>query len=88
METGFFDTVGTRDAAVGPMATPESVAQAGLRALEQGCPSGVPGWRNRLQVALPRFVPRGFIVKIAAQMMKPRAALAPALTPGAAPARR
>lgn len=79
VETGFFEAVGTRDVAVGPMATPEQVAADGLRALEQGRASVVPGWRNRFQAALPRFVPRGFIVQTAARMLKPRTPAAPAL---------
>lgn len=84
VETGFFDAVGTRDVAVGTMATPEDVAAAGLRALEQGRVSVMPGWRNRIQTALPRLFPRSFTVRIIAQMMKPRA---PALAPGAASGR-
>jgi short-subunit dehydrogenase len=88
VETGFFDVVGTRDAAVGPMATPEQVAAMGLRGLEQGRASVVPGWRNRFQVALPRFLPRALIVQVAAKMMKPRAPVTPVLAPGATAARQ
>ncbi|MFP2910217.1 SDR family NAD(P)-dependent oxidoreductase [Pyxidicoccus sp. 3LFB2] len=84
VETAFFDVVGTRDAAVGPMATPGEVAALGLRSLEQGRASVVPGWRNRFQVALPRFLPRALIVKVAAGMMKPRGPKAPTLAPSAA----
>ncbi len=88
VETGFFDAVGSRDVAVGPMATPEQVAALGLRALEQGRASVVPGWRNRFQSALPRFLPRTLIVQVAAKMMKPRAPVTPVLAPSASPARR
>ncbi len=88
VETGFFDAVGSRDVAVGPMATPEQVAAMGLRALEQGRASVIPGWRNRFQSALPRFLPRGLIVQVAARMMKPRAPVTPVLAPSASPARR
>jgi short-subunit dehydrogenase len=84
VETGFFDVVGTRDAAVGIMATPEDVAAAGLRGLEQGRASVIPGWRNRIQSSLPRIFSRAFTVRVAARMMKPRGPTAPTLTPGAA----
>ncbi|WP_163995940.1 SDR family NAD(P)-dependent oxidoreductase [Pyxidicoccus caerfyrddinensis] len=88
VETGFFEVVGTRDAAVGPMATPEAVAAEGLRALEQGRASVIPGWRNRIQSSLPRIFSRTLILRVAARMMKPRPPATPTLAPGAAPARR
>ncbi|WP_224371012.1 SDR family NAD(P)-dependent oxidoreductase [Hyalangium versicolor] len=84
VETGFFDVVGTREAAVGTMVTPESVVLAGLRALDRGNPSVIPGWRNFIQSHLPRFAPRAFTARMSAQVMKPRS-LAAAATSAKAP---
>lgn len=72
VETSFFDVVGTRQVAVGPTATAEQVALAGLRGLEQGRPSLIAGWRNWFQANMPRFAPRAFTVRVAAGMLKPR----------------
>lgn len=72
VETAFFDVVGTRQVAVGAVATAGQVALAGLRGLEQGRASLIAGWRNWLQANLPRFAPRAFTVRLAAGMLKPR----------------
>jgi short-subunit dehydrogenase len=72
VETGFFDVVGSRDVAMGPMVTPESVALAGLRALDQGRPSFIPGWRNFIQSNLSRLTPRALTARVGAQVLKPR----------------
>lgn len=59
-ETPFFDTVGSREPAIGTMITPEHVVQTGLQALEQGKSYAIPGWRNALTVLLPRGLPRSW----------------------------
>ncbi len=74
VETAFFDVVGTRQVAVGPVATAGQVALAGLRGLEQGRASLIAGWRNWLRANLPRFAPRAFTARMAAGMLKPREA--------------
>ncbi|KYF87201.1 oxidoreductase [Sorangium cellulosum] len=73
VETRFFDVVGTREVAVGPMATPEQVVLAGLRGLEKGSPSLIVGLRNWVQSNLPRLFPRELALRVASGMMKPRA---------------
>ncbi|HTN83138.1 MAG TPA: SDR family oxidoreductase [Sorangium sp.] len=72
VETRFFDVVGTRDVAVGPMATPEQVVLAGLRGLEKGSPSLIVGLRNWVQSNLPRLFPRELALRVTSGMMKPR----------------
>ncbi|GMU01169.1 SDR family oxidoreductase [Corallococcus caeni] len=74
VRTAFFDVVGTQQAAVGPMATAEEVVLRGLKALDQGRASVVPGWRNWLQANLTRFTPRWLGLRVAGGMMKPREA--------------
>ncbi|RKH13195.1 SDR family oxidoreductase [Corallococcus sp. CA053C] len=74
VKTAFFDVVGTKQAAVGPMATAEEVVLVGLKALDQGRASVVPGVRNWLQANLTRFTPRSLGLRIAGGMMKPPAA--------------
>ncbi|MFP2959217.1 SDR family NAD(P)-dependent oxidoreductase [Myxococcus sp. 1LA] len=76
VETSFFDVVGTRQVAVGPTATAEQVALAGLQGMERGRPSLVAGWRNWVQANVPRFAPRAVTVRVAAGMLKPRSAAA------------
>lgn len=71
VRTAFFDVVGTQQAAVGPMATAEEVVLRGLKALDQGRASVVPGWRNWLQANLTRFTPRWLNLRVAAGMMRP-----------------
>ncbi|RKH64841.1 SDR family NAD(P)-dependent oxidoreductase [Corallococcus llansteffanensis] len=73
VKTAFFDVVGTKQAAVGPMATAEEVVLVGLKALDQGRSSVVPGVRNWLQANLTRFTPRSLSLRIAGGMMKPPA---------------
>ncbi|WP_437829198.1 SDR family NAD(P)-dependent oxidoreductase [Sorangium sp. So ce1153] len=72
VETRFFDVVGTRDVAVGPMATPEQVVLAGLRGLEKGSPSLIVGLRNWVQSNLPRLFPRELALRVTSGIMKPR----------------
>lgn len=76
VDTSFFAVVGSRHVSVGPIATAEQAARAGLRGLEKGRPSFIAGWRNWLQANVPRFVPRAVTVKVAAGVLKPRCAAA------------
>ncbi|MHA7628781.1 SDR family NAD(P)-dependent oxidoreductase [Corallococcus sp. M7] len=71
VKTAFFDVVGTQQAAVGPMATAEEVVLRGLKALDQGRASVVPGWRNWLQSNVTRFTPRWLGLRVTAGMMRP-----------------
>ncbi len=71
VRTAFFDVVGTRQAAVGPMATAVEVVLRGLKALDQGRSSVVPGRRNWMQATLTRFTPRWLGLRVAAGMMRP-----------------
>jgi hypothetical protein len=71
-ETSFFDTVGSREPAVGAMSTPELVVATGLRALEHGKSFVIPGWQNYLTSLLPRLLPRQVILVVAKRMFTPR----------------
>lgn len=74
-ETPFFDRMGTREVAVGAMATPDQVAALGLRALARGEMTRVHGLANLLLVSLARFVPRALVARISGAMLAPRQAL-------------
>jgi uncharacterized protein len=50
---------------------PEKVAEAGLRALDQGGGLMLPGWIDRCIVFAQRFLPRSLIARGAAGMFKP-----------------
>lgn len=51
--------------------TADEVARAGLEGLAKGKSLVISGMRNRLMVESQRLVPRGFVAKMAAKMMKP-----------------
>ena len=69
--TEFFNVADTQDATPDNMETPEQVVQVGLRALEQGRPSVVSGRQNALLANMPRFFPRGAVVRLAMLATKP-----------------
>lgn len=69
--TDFFNVVGTEDAALGSMETPEKVVQVAFQALEQGRPSVVSGRRNALMANSVRFAPRGMVARMGERMMRP-----------------
>jgi uncharacterized protein len=50
----------------------EKVARVGLEALARGKSYVVSGAMNRLMLEAERLAPRGFVVKMAAKMMRPR----------------
>jgi short-subunit dehydrogenase len=48
------------------------VAAAGIRALNRGHVRVIPGWRNRLMIALQRFVPRFVVTRTVKLMLRQR----------------
>lgn len=72
VRTEFFDVVGSHDAAVGRMATPEQVVTAARRALERGTtpPSVVVGLGNRISTLASTLVPRRAALAVAGRVLK------------------
>ncbi|MEV7512788.1 SDR family NAD(P)-dependent oxidoreductase [Streptomyces sp. NPDC090085] len=72
VRTEFFDVVGSNDAAVGRMATPEQVVTATLRALDRRSspPSIVAGLGNRLSAVAAGLAPRRLTLAIAGRALK------------------
>ena len=71
--TNFFTLLGADDVPrLGRMHTPEAVAMAGLRALEQGRPYAVEGRRNAFGVQLTHLAPLALTARAFARMMRPR----------------
>ncbi|MFD5620659.1 SDR family NAD(P)-dependent oxidoreductase [Streptomyces yangpuensis] len=72
VRTEFFDVVGSRDAAVGRMATPEQVVTATRRALERDRtpPSIVVGLGNRLSATASALAPRRLALTVAGRALK------------------
>lgn len=72
VRTEFFDVVGSRDAAVGRMATPEQVVTATRRALDRGrTPASiVVGLGNRLSATASALAPRRLTLTVAGRALK------------------
>ncbi|WP_106401083.1 SDR family NAD(P)-dependent oxidoreductase [Actinocorallia populi] len=71
VETAFFDTIGTRRAAVtGSMTTPEPVVRATLRALERDRGYVIPGFGNALAAHLTPRRPRTMVAAIAERITR------------------
>ncbi|MEU7728026.1 SDR family oxidoreductase [Streptomyces sp. NPDC040724] len=72
VRTEFFDVVGSRDAAVGRMATPEQVVTAARRALDRGkTPASiVVGLGNRLSATASALAPRRLALTVAGRALK------------------
>jgi short-subunit dehydrogenase len=71
VETGFFDTIGTRKAAVtGGMTTPEPVIRAALRALDRDRPYVTPGLGNALAAHLSPRRTRRLVTAIAERVTR------------------
>lgn len=71
VETAFFDTIGTRKAAViGRMTTPEPVVRAALRALERDRGYVTPGLSNALAAHLTPRRPRTLVAALAARITR------------------
>ncbi|MEU8465250.1 SDR family oxidoreductase [Streptomyces sp. NPDC029003] len=70
--TEFFDVVGSRDAAVGRMATPEQVVTTARRALERSStpPSVIYGLGNRLSALASALAPRRLTLAVAGRALK------------------
>lgn len=71
-DTAFFDVMGAAEAAVGQRMAAETVVNAALKALDRGQSHVVPGGANRLLGWLPRVLPRQTILRVVANMLKPR----------------
>ncbi len=65
VETAFFAGLGSTDAAVGQVLTPEEVVSRCLRELDRGRRVIVPGWQNALAAQASRLLPRRVIAGIA-----------------------
>ncbi|MFK0257891.1 SDR family NAD(P)-dependent oxidoreductase [Streptomyces sp. NPDC090445] len=72
VSTEFFDVVGSRDAAVGRMATPAQVVTAARRTLERRSapPSVVVGLGNRLSALASALAPRRAALAVAGRALK------------------
>ncbi|MEU6312167.1 SDR family oxidoreductase [Streptomyces sp. NPDC047014] len=72
VRTEFFDVVGSQDAAVGRMATPEQVVTATRRALERRSspPSIVAGLGNRISAMAASLAPRRLTLAMAGRALK------------------
>uniref|UniRef100_A0AAU2W087 SDR family oxidoreductase n=2 Tax=unclassified Streptomyces TaxID=2593676 RepID=A0AAU2W087_9ACTN len=71
VETAFFDTIGTRKAAVmGSMTTPEPVVRAALRALDRDRGYVAPGFGNALAAHLTPRRPRTVVAAIAERVTR------------------
>ena len=71
-DTAFFDVVGAAEAAVGDRMAAETVVNTSLNALDRGRSHVVPGRANRMLGWLPRVLPRQTILRIVANMLRPR----------------
>jgi len=71
-DTAFFDVVGADEAAVGQRMSVDVVVNICLYALERGRSHVVAGRANRLLAWLPRLLPRQTVLRVVANMLKPR----------------
>ncbi|MCK9793882.1 SDR family oxidoreductase [Isoptericola sp. 4D.3] len=84
VETAFFDTIGTRRAAVtGAMTTPEPVVRAALRALDRDRGYVAPGLANALTAHLTPRRPRALVAALAERVTR-KVLAAPTATAAAA----
>jgi short-subunit dehydrogenase len=56
---------------------PESVVEAGLRALDKGRAVVIPGGRNKVVAMSGRFMPREWLTLISARLLRPAGAATP-----------
>ena len=70
-DTEFQQVAEQPDRAFRSAETAEKVARVGLEALANGKSFVVSGARNRLMMESERLAPRGFVVRMAAKMMRP-----------------
>jgi short-subunit dehydrogenase len=72
--TGFVDALGadvSQTAIYSRLADPEPVIEAGLRALDKGRAVVIPGVRNKVIAASGRFLPREWLTRITARLLRP-----------------
>jgi short-subunit dehydrogenase len=72
--TGFVDALGTdvgHTAIYRRLADPEPVIEAGLRALDKGRAVIIPGMRNKVLAASGRFIPREWLTRVSAGLLRP-----------------
>ena len=72
--TGFVDALGAEvghTAIYRRLADPEPVIEAGLRALDKGRAVIIPGVRNKLLAASGRFMPREWLTRVSARLLRP-----------------
>ncbi len=69
--TEFFDTMGTQDAAVGAVKTPQQVADLTMKAIDARStpPSIISGLRNRMLILTTKLLPRKLVLNVAGGMM-------------------
>ena len=78
--TGFVDALGAdvgHTAIYSRLAPPEPVIEAGLRALDEGRAVAIPGMRNKLIAASGRFMPREWLTRVSARLLRPSTASRP-----------
>lgn len=72
--TGFVDALGAdvgHTAIYSRLAEPEPVIEAGLRALDNGRAVVIPGVRNKVIAASGRFMPREWLTRVSARLLRP-----------------
>ena len=72
--TGFVDALGAdvgHTAIYRRLADPEPVIEAGLRGLDKGRAVVIPGVRNKLIAASGRFMPREWLTRVSARLLRP-----------------
>lgn len=69
-ETGFFDRAG--DLPKQKMATPQDVVRVGLKSFHAGHASVVEGFMNKVLTFSNRLMPRAFVAKTVANMIRPK----------------
>jgi len=72
--TGFVDALGAdvgHTAIYRRLAEPGPVIDAGLRALDKGRAVVIPGVRNKLIAAIGRFMPREWLTRVTARLLRP-----------------
>lgn len=72
--TGFVDALGTdvgHTAIYRRLAEPEPVIEAGLRALDKGRAVVIPGLRYKLVAESGRFMPREWLARVSARLLRP-----------------
>ena len=78
--TGFVEALGAEvghTAIYRRLADPEPVIEAGLRGLDEGRAVVIPGVRNKLIAASGRFMPREWLARVSARLLRPATASRP-----------